>query len=303
MAIAKLMRPDDEGAVYHGIEVLGMHVDDPIPTPRAPERYAVRITPDLARYFLTFNHPHNRTLRPRKVTQMARDMAANRWYFTPESIVFSNTGVLQNGQNRLMAVTEFGGPVWMAVDFGWPDEIIAVIDRAAARTNQDAMKIAGQPSTAQLAGVVSQVWRYDRTVGTSRTWSAFPIPSAAEAIELTREHEGYADAVREGARVYRGLDHGGSASGWGAAFYLIAREQPARWREFVDEIADGTGASGSATRVVADWFRRRPVTASKTGDSREPLELIIRAFNDWAGGRRFGFVKAKGFPLTRVRSA
>lgn len=70
---------------------------------------------------------------------------------------------------------------------------------------------------------------------------------------------------------------------------------------FFDEIADGTGSPGSSTRVVADWFRRRPASATKTGDDREPIEVIIRAFNSWLTGKAYAHPKQRGFALSRVR--
>lgn len=291
-------------ATYHGVRTLALRVGDAIPNPRVPERYAVRIYPDLARYLLTFNHPNNRRMRDRKIRGMASDMAAGRWLFTPESLVFTVSGVLVNGQNRLMAVTEMGEDVWLMLDFGWPDEVITVIDRASARTNHDTLKVEGIANAANLASIVTRVWQYDRTVNQTRLWSGLPTPTSAEALGIVMSApESWQDAAHAAARVYRALDRGGSVSSWGCAYYVIARDHPDKVDAFFDETVEGTGKPKSATRVIADWFRRRPDSATKTGDSREPVEIIVRAFNGWLVDKSFPFPKFKGFALSRVKSA
>lgn len=310
MVLAKLSRKqpvlaplNGQEELYHGIPVFDMHVGDPILMPRAPLRYAVRVTPDLARYLLTFNHPENRRLRPRKIKNYARDMAAGRWPLTPESIVFSSRGILQNGQNRLMAVTEYGAAVWFTIDFGWAEDIIAVIDRGNARTNLDALHVTGHANGANIASAVTKVWQYDRTVGTTRLWAGYEIPSAAEVLAMVdADDEGWQAATHAAMRVYRALDKGGAASYFAAVHHLIAREHGDRADDFFEEIATGSGKAGSATRVIGDWYRRRPASQTRTGDSREPIELLIRAFNGWLNGKSFAFTKYKGFPLSRVRS-
>lgn len=288
---------------YHGIPILELHVGDPLPTPSVPTRYAVLVNPDLARYLLTFNHPQNRRLRERKVSMFASDMGNGRWRFTPESIVFSRTH-LQNGQNRLMAVTEFGKPVWLVLDFGWDEDIITVIDRGSARTNTDTMRVTGKSNPTNLAAIVTKVWQYAKTQGTTRAWSGMPVPSSAEALAMADKDLARLErAVAAAQRTYRALDKGGSPTLFGMVYYSIAAlHDDAIAEEFFAEVAKGTGEPGSATRVLADWMRRRPTSASKTGDVREPYEITIRAYNAWLVGKPFAFPKYKGFELSRLRN-
>ena len=78
-AIQQLIRKADEPETYHGFPVLHLRVGDAIPTPRIPERYAVRVTPDLARYWLNeCNHPDQRRVREGKVSVFSEDTYAAR---------------------------------------------------------------------------------------------------------------------------------------------------------------------------------------------------------------------------------
>jgi len=304
MAMTKLhpLEPDPE--TYHGFPVLEMHVGDPIPIPRAPERYAVMVGPDLARYLLTFNPPNNRGKRTRKIRQMASDMKAKRWLLTPQGPIFGPGPLLINGQNTLFAIIESGCMVWQLIDFGWPLAIMSVIDHATGRTNADTLHIAEVANSATVSAIATRVWQYGRLVGSTRSIEGMEVPSSPEVLEIVdADPDAYQAAARDGKRIYERLDKACGPAAWGTAHYLIAKVHPDRVSVFFDEIAEESGEARSATRELARFYRRRPQSATKTGDNREPLELMIRAFNGWVVGRSFAFPKFKGFPLSRIRPA
>ncbi len=295
------IKPSDPDT-YHGVPVLNLRVGDTIPTPRAPERYAVRVYPDLARYLLTFNHANNRSVRRRSISRIVSDMRGGLWRFTPEPVVFSQSGTLQNGQHRLTGVTEYGGDVWMMLDFGWPDDIINAIDRGNARTAQDAFTVEGLPNAGAISSGISLVSKYEQVVGQSRGFSGLPTPTTQMSLAIyTEDIDGWTEAEHAAGRIYRSLDRGLGMAAWVAAYRICAAVHPTEAAAFFAAIADGTDPAGSPTRVIADWFRRRPVTRTKTGDGREPLEIIVRAFNAYVRGGTFSFPKAPGFVLSRVK--
>lgn len=303
MAIAKIVPFEEDPETYHGIPVLEMRVGDAILTPRVPTRYAVHVGADVARYLLTFNL-NNRGFKPRQIRKMAADMRAGRYLFSPQGPILDTSPVLINGQNTLAAVIDSGCMVWIVVDFGWPHEIVTVIDHASGRTNADTLHFAELPSGPSIASIATRVWQYERLVGTTRSVLGMDVPTSPEVLEIvSADLDAYTDAVRHGKRVYERLDKGGAPSLWGTAYYMIAKAQPERVVTFFDEIAEESGTPRSSTRVLAQWFRRRPNSTTKTGDAREPLELIIRAFNAWSVGKSYAFPKWKGFQLTQIRVA
>lgn len=293
--------PDE---TYHGMDVLAIHVGDALPTPPYPVRYAVRVAPDLARYLLTFNHAKNRDLRPRKIRAMASDMIADRWLFAPHGLVFDLNGTLNDGQHRLLAIIETGVTLWVVVDFGWPIGVIRAIDRGTSRTTADMLGVDELDNASGLSAGFTRWWQYQRLVGTSRGLAGFDVPTSMEAeATIAADLDAWHEAVNRGSRIYRVLEKGASASAWSAFFRLAAESDPRVAAEFYAELHDGTGSPKSATRQLADWFRRRPMTVTKTGDAREPLELMIRAWNAWLVGKSFAFPRFSGFELSRVRGA
>jgi hypothetical protein len=297
------LRGQESEDIYHGIPILNIHAGDPIPTPRAPQRYAVRVTPDLARYWLTLNHPLNRRRRERHIQKYASDMMRGYWAFTPQSVIFSTTGTLEDGQNRLMAITVYGEPVWLMVDFGWPEGINNQIDRGAARVASDVFRVEGVPQSTVTAAAVVLFDLYQQTVGTPLSWTARPTLSGVQALETYRGDEPlWHEAIKAGARVHD-AHHALSKTMWAAAFYIIAnaRDERDAVGRFYEELTEGTGAPGSVTRKLEKEYTRRKITDTLTGDRREPNENIIRAFNAWDAGKTYSHVTRGGFTLTRPR--
>lgn len=290
---------------YHGIPVMELHVGDAIPTPRAPGFWVIRVYPDLARYLITMNVEHNRRLNQNAIVKYGSDMLADRWVFTPELLVFTADGKLADGQHRLSAVAESGTTVHMLATFGWPIEVIYALDRGRGRTNGDGFTMRGIPSASRAASIVNLVNKYDTVRGGSptRQFSGLGTLSTVAALAVyEQDPSGWDEACRVGTRVYQQLDKSLSEACWGAAHRIIARTRGADLANaYMDEIREGTGAPRSATRTIADFYRRRPVTATKTGDSREPLENIIRGFNAWRSGKTVSLVSRPGFELSAVR--
>jgi hypothetical protein len=302
VAVLAPVAPESEPDTYRGVAILRLHVDDPIPTPRSPQRFAVRIHPDLARYLLTYNHPQNRPKKPTAIARYVRDLVAGAWAFTPESIVFSISPHLEDGQNRLHAIIESGVTVWMMVDFGWPADLIEVINRASARTNADAFAVNGVSNRMGAAAAIGIADKYRSTFDTPVRWTQ-RILTSSEALDIyRRDPMGWGDAATAGARIYASVQGLGNAT-WIAAYYLIS-EAAGRGTadKFFAEVIDETGEAGSATRRLKSHYLRRKVSDTASGDSREPMENIVRAFNAWAADKPVGFVRTGGaFVLSRIR--
>jgi hypothetical protein len=291
-------RPD----LFHGIEVLRLRVDDQIPTPRAPRRYAVPVSPDLARYLLTFNHPNNRPAKPSAIAKYARDVLNREWAFTPESILFSNRPLLEDGQNRLRAVELAGVPTWMMMDFGWPEDLIEKINRGSARTNADAFAVNGFANAASIAGAIGIVERYDLTVGRPNVWGQRLLTSSECLNRYTTAPDAWERAGVWGNRLYASTQGLGQST-WVAGYFIVAHARETETADaFFQAVIDETDEPGSATRKLKSHTLRRKLKDTASGDRREPIENIVRAFNAWSASKPVGFVRTGGsFVLSAVR--
>ena len=69
-----------------------------------------KITPELAREYLKKNTDNYRKLARGTVRNYAEDIKNGRWELNGETIVFAESGVLQDGQHRLAAIIQANKP-------------------------------------------------------------------------------------------------------------------------------------------------------------------------------------------------
>lgn len=145
----------------------------------AVECNVVNMTPELASHYLS-NNPVNRPVSPRRVSQFAGMMSAGQWALNGETIVISATGRLLDGQHRLAAVVEHGGPVQMLVATGANDATFSTIDIGAKRSSGQIAGIHGIPNSNTVAAAAGILYRLFHGV---KVASAVPAPYLLETIE------------------------------------------------------------------------------------------------------------------------
>lgn len=114
------------------------------------------MTPSKAKELLDIN-TKNRKAAPKIVSLYARDMASNKFFFNGHSICVSNTGVLLDGQQRLMACEKSGQPFWTILVQNLPEEAMLTIDSGKKRTYGDQLKINGYSHYNGLAASVKML--------------------------------------------------------------------------------------------------------------------------------------------------
>ena len=108
------------------------------------------MTPTKAKQLLDIN-TRNRKASPKVVSLYARDMAARNFVFNGHSVCVSNTGILLDGQQRLMACEKSGEPFWTILVENLPEETMLTIDSGKKRTFGDQLKINGHVNYNRLA--------------------------------------------------------------------------------------------------------------------------------------------------------
>lgn len=238
----------------------------------------MEVTPDLAREWLDHNDV-NRNLRPARIYQYARAMTDGHWTITNDDICISTEGRLLNGQHRLNAVVRAGIPVKMGVKFNVPEKAMAHMDRGAARTTSDVLRLLGENDTALLAAVTRQVWLFEN--GLFETQNDV-IPNDDELIDTLAAHPEIRDSLTA-ARKWR-LDCPPTPLAF--AHWLIGNvnggDAANRYAEALSTRANEP--LGSAVHAVnnrlaeARRARTRPAT-------KEYVYLLVKGWNYWASGK------------------
>ena len=125
-----------------------------IPGSKIETRWTL-VTPTMAEDMLKDN-TENRTLRPKHVDRLVKDMREDRFLTTHQGIAFDERGKLIDGQHRLHAIRNSRIAQWVLVTIGLPDLSRRVVDgpqpssiRKAARSAWRAMSKA-PPSSPKM---------------------------------------------------------------------------------------------------------------------------------------------------------
>ncbi|MFW6172499.1 MAG: hypothetical protein ACOC5T_02025 [Elusimicrobiota bacterium] len=107
-----------------------------------PSWVNVKVSPGMVQEWLDERNSHNRKMKPQRVKRFVSDMIAKRWHLS-QPIIFYNSGVLADGQNRLQAVVDSGETVYMSIMYGGDERALPVIDDIKPRSDQDIASLSG----------------------------------------------------------------------------------------------------------------------------------------------------------------
>jgi len=108
-----------------------------------------RIGPEAAKEMLECNVDN----RSPKKSALAKALEDGEWQLNGETIVFSDTGRLIDGQNRLIAVIKTGVPIDTIVIRGVRDDSQQTIDTGVKRTVADYLKMQGYKEYPRVAAM------------------------------------------------------------------------------------------------------------------------------------------------------
>ena len=204
------------------------------PAPTGPSIEILSVTPGLAKEWLRTNS-HNRRLRKNDIFNYARDMAAGKWLMNGESIKFSATNQLLDGQHRLHAVVQSGVTVPMLVITGLPPETQATMDSGIKRTTADAFSLDGKSNAPALAAILKRIWLWDQG---DYKFSANYKPTTAECAELLEQRPEIYRSVEIAVRIHQTFKYI-PQSATGTAHHLFSRiaADEAVW--FFARVGDG----------------------------------------------------------------
>lgn len=238
------------------------------------------VDPDTAGEWLGRNYT-NRSVKPRRVAQYARDMARGDWHMTGEPIKFTADGTMIDGQHRCYAVRRSGATVPMLVVEGLQPDAQSYMDTGTARTAGDALSLQGEGHAGTLAATARLGLAIDRG---QKTGTSAPTPSHAEVFDWIEANPTVRDAVAYG-HSRNGHDVPFTATTLAYCFFRLSAIDAEDATEFLDGMASGANLSlGSPQLAVRD-------RAFKIREEKRPVRnvdvaaMVIKAWNTWRKGR------------------
>ena len=242
----------------------------------------VTITPELAALLLERN-ADNRPLKPHVIALIVRDLLEGRYRTNGETVILSDEGELNDGQNRLWACVQAGLPMTVFVAGGLPRETRMSVDsNQTTKTPGDYFAMRGILNghhSATISGYLWQIEKYGEIpTSASQSWRR---PTKEQLQEFQVEHAenialATAPVIRNVAnRIY-------SKALLGTALYHIregighheANDEP---EKFISALMAGGLPSNDPVHIARE--RLMDDKSRKRSDLRTAFEIILRAWN------------------------
>jgi len=124
-------------------------------------RYDVLVGPKQARELIARNHGSQRALSQRKVREWAGQMRRGEWRYNGDSVRYTKSGWMVDGQHRLNAVILADVEIVMHVVEGLDDDVFAKIDVGMVRTPGHILQMAGYSCGTQLGATIACLSRLE----------------------------------------------------------------------------------------------------------------------------------------------
>lgn len=241
--------------------------------------FLVKVTPELARSWLQLNHGNRKPSRA-KIRRFAAAMRDGRWAINGETLKFSGSGRLLDGQSRLEAILLAGVPVELEVRAGLPDLAQQSMDTGELRRGTHTLEMLGEAYPSILSPAAKLLWLWSKGWLGSIPFGAPCVLENAELAPLLAQHPGLRASVgwtvSTGAKITRYLKHSEAAF----FHYLLGTVDQAKRDALFEGVALGLGLSQTSP---AYHLRERLADLRQGEDTgaRKTLRraLIIKAWN------------------------
>jgi len=242
------------------------------------------IGPDEAMAGLAVN-THNRRLKPRLVNGLTRDFSEGNYVFSGAPIVFSDQGVLLDGQHRLTAIANSGITVPLLVVRGVKASVQTNIDNGARRTVADALTLLGYADSKNLAALARLAFLWD--AGQQKEGPGL-TPTNTELINYVQANPCMMDClpkVETSVRKWR-MNRSRAALACWLFSRIDSAENDAFWELMRNPHHEQDHPVGA---LQARYLREAAAARGTSGMSRDyELALLIKTWNAYVRGERIG---------------
>lgn len=258
----------------------------------------VFLSPQMAQELLASNPAHQRKISRANLAKITSDIQYDRWGFTGEPIIKGISGRMLEGQHRCYGVVNTGKGIWVVLVEGVDDESFHLINTGKSRTIADALKIAGEKDTTNLAATLTQLVRYMRSA-TSVGTNAYVTTSEVMSVLAMQPQ------VRESMKLCRSKALAQVTAATRVAWlHCVSQDwNKEKSDEFFSKLITGEMLAANdpvyhlRARLIADK------ASKKRMKTREVMALIIKAWNLFVAGKKTMLLKyadTEAFPELKL---
>lgn len=257
----------------------------------------VVITPEQAEELLKMNI-NNRSVRPRKVNELADAMKRGEWEMSNDAIVISEGNILLNGQHRLMAVVKSGVACPFILYTGAQDSSFDIMDTPTIRRISDVISRKGGKNGSKTESTITRYINLHKDLlngwETIKRFDTHPSATRRELVDLYDKHEKLIEkwVKKVGAIVARGVRLASEAYLAALAIFLerdLGHEEKNIEGYLKALLIDGA-TQHKTILVIRKKLMLHQMKREKI-DRHDILRYIIRGWNDYLLGREVTYIK------------
>lgn len=253
----------------------------------APDAVRMTITPSMAAVMLERNRSDEWKNRPESdsgVKRYAKRIAEGGWMYTGQTIIFSSTGNLLNGQHTLSGVVEAQAEIEALVAFGVDDAAFKFMDTGIHRKASHIFAIDGIKNYSFAASVARLVYGYVNRLGNPK---GLKVDNDV-LLDFYYQHEGIQQSMYiNGLASRSGLLTPAYA---GFLHYVCAQKNRKMADEFFETVLTGVGIQ--SPKCPENILRSRLIKNSqaKSDNTEAPLYTGAYVVKAWNAKRKGGFI-------------
>lgn len=227
------------------------------------EQFAIVLTigPVAAEAILARSPGNVRPESATDIAKYARDMAANEWRLTSESVEIDRDGAMRNAHHRLRAVILANVAVRFSVMFGTEPSSHERIDGGRKRSMHHVL---GMP--AKHKAIVSAVLQIASGKHSHVAWTHSEVEGAYETLRPAFES------------VVRSVRHPKFPVGFWAVLVALHGAHPERAARFAHDVYDGADSMHSAARTLRDFLLEARGSGAGGGYDQRVAAYTMYAF-------------------------
>ena len=265
----------------------------------APRKGRVIVTPEMARGWLEANR-NNRRLKVKCVERIAKDIKAGQWIYTGQSITFSETWRLLDGQHRLIAIANCGIACEALVETNVDDAAMSKTDTGGAGSRS--------PATAWCTSNNVEEHK-DITARVNACFAALVGEIPRTSGEFGEAYEAFIDGVNGVMPQFAAHRAGLGRASIAAAFAIVWKESPAAVLAAAESYITGANLPPKHPMLVlrnsslraSSERRTGGGTRARTAETHGALSLVLAAVQ--GKGRTQSKGAAPAADIERLREA
>lgn len=253
----------------------------------------VCLTPLLAQLLLARN-PVNRPLSRQNSYNLLADVANDQFVFNGQSIVVSDTGILNDGQHRCQAVAAASKPIETVIVFGAPEEARFLTDLGKPKSASNLLHMKGRKYTHAMAAGINYYLQWQKN-GVIAYGGSANVPTKAEIVKAADELRGFDRSVETTVDCMRTVRNHAVMAFCHYAFKKRGAVENAD--HFMLRLIDGDGLRKGQP---IHYCRNRLLGMGRGYTAHNRCEIIFKCWNAWRANGTIDHIKLSGGKLPKL---